>query len=172
MGSNQRRHRRSVHQAIFLAVVLVAGYFLYQTWIEARYESRRTVAQFVDASGKILGEFSLELALTPDQRAKGMMFKRRDEVRENEGMVFVFPADKAQRFWMKNTFLPLDMLFIDSALRIVGIVHSAVPLSLDERGVEASSRYVVELLGGSAKKFGIDERAKVVFEPPLPVVSE
>ncbi len=170
MGSNERRHRRTFAQAAFLLVTAVICYFWYQATLEARYESRHITARFASVDGKPIAEFKLELAATPDQRAKGMMFRRRDEVKEREGMLFVFPEDRAQRFWMKNTFVPLDMIFVDRKFEVVGIVHNAVPLSLDERGVDTPSRYVVELLGGTAQRVGLVEHARVVFDPLPPEV--
>lgn len=168
MGSNERRHRRTIRQSIALVVILVVGYFGYQTYAESVRNAGTVEARVQLPGGKEIGPFRLEVVSTPSQRAKGMMFRRRDQVREDQGMLFIFPEERPQKFWMKNTFIPLDMIFVNSELKVVGIVHEAVPLSLEERGVPAPAKYVIEVLGGIAQKQGISEGAQVSFNGELP----
>jgi len=78
-------------------------------------------------------------------------------------MIFLFPGQSEQTFWMKNTPIPLDMIFINRELKIVGIVEQAVPFSLDPRSVGAPSQYVLEINGGLAKRNGIQPGDRVSF---------
>ena len=83
-------------------------------------------------------------------------------------MIFLFPAPSIQSFWMKNTPLPLDMIFIGSDRKIVGIVEQTVPFSLDSRSVPAASQFVLEINGGLSKRLGIRAGDAVRFEGIAP----
>ena len=106
--------------------------------------------------------FQVEIADTPGKRETGLMY--RNELAEDRGMLFVFPDETVLTFWMKNTPIPLDMIFIGSDLKIVGIVRNAVPFTLNPRAVDAPSRYVLEINGGVAQKRGIETGDKMRFE--------
>lgn len=108
---------------------------------------------FQDAQGKDLATFYLELALTPPEREKGLMFRRR--IPKDWGMLFVYPDERPRSFWMQNTFIPLDMVFIDAAGRIVNIIANAAPLTRVQRNSEGPARYVLELAGGRAAEVGL-----------------
>lgn len=110
-------------------------------------------------------EFTLEVADTPEERARGLMF--RTDLAPDRGMVFVFPKEEVQTFYMKNTYIPLDMIFIASDGRVVGVVENARPMTLDIRSVERPSLYVVEVRAFTAAKRGIAPGTAVRFDPPL-----
>lgn len=95
----------------------------------------------------------VELALTPQQQARGLMYRK--DLPPEAGMLFVFPRTEVRTFWMKNTILPLDMIFIGEDRRIVGIVEDAVPFTESARTVGKPSRYVLEVHAGFSKKHGI-----------------
>ncbi len=103
----------------------------------------------------------VEVADTPDARARGLMYRR--DLAENAGMLFLFPTPSAQRFWMKNTPLPLDMIFIGADHRIVGIVPNTRPFSTNPLGVDAPSQYVLEVHGGFCAQHGIAAGDQVEF---------
>jgi hypothetical protein len=90
------------------------------------------------------------------------MYRR--ELPADHGMLFIFPDESVLTFWMQNTPIPLDMIFIGSDLKIVGIVRDAVPFTTSARSVGAPSRYVLEINGGAAQKRGIEVGDKVRFE--------
>lgn len=102
-----------------------------------------------------LGPITVEVEVmrTPQERALGMMHRK--ELAANKGMLFIFPRADVQAFWMKNTLIALDMIFIDEARRVVGVVHDAEPLTLQSRGVDKASKYVVEVNGGFATEHQI-----------------
>ena len=106
--------------------------------------------------------FEVEVADTPSKREMGLMYRR--ELADDHGMLFIFPEESVLTFWMKNTPISLDMIFIGADLRIVGIVRDAVPFTLSPRAVDARSRYVLEINGGLAKRRGIEAGDKLRFE--------
>ena len=81
----------------------------------------------------------------------------------NRGMAFIFPTEDIQTFWMKDTPLFLDMVFINSQHKIVGIIHNAEPGTLDVRQIEVPSRYVIEVQGGFCKRYGVHKGGVVAF---------
>ena len=106
-------------------------------------------------------EVSLEVAATPAERERGLMY--RTSLAEGRGMLFVFDEDRNHSFWMKNTLIPLDMLFIARDGTVVGIHASATPLSTANIAVGKPSRYVLEVAGGWAARHGIAAGARVEF---------
>ena len=97
--------------------------------------------------------FAVELASTPEQQAKGLMFRR--ELPEGQGMLFDFHQEQPTSFWMKNTYIPLDMIFIRADGRILSIAENRVPLSETLVHSQGPVRAVLEVIGGTAKKLGI-----------------
>lgn len=103
----------------------------------------------------------VEVADTPDARARGLMYRR--DLAENAGMLFLFSTPSAQRFWMKNTPLPLDMIFIGADHRIVGIVPNTRPFSTNPLGVDVPSQFVLEVHAGFCAQHGITTGDQVEF---------
>ncbi|TVS17630.1 MAG: DUF192 domain-containing protein [Gammaproteobacteria bacterium] len=99
-------------------------------------------------------QFQVELADTPDTRARGLM--HRTELAEEAGMLFIFDHPAEVGFWMRNTLIPLDMLFIDERGSIVHIHHRAQPH--DERMISSRQpiTHVLEINGGLAESLGIE----------------
>ena len=105
--------------------------------------------------------FTVKLAETEIQRRHGLMFM--PYLPKQHGMLFVFETDAPRQFWMKNTQIPLDILFFASDGRLVNIVHSAVPFSLTARNSAGPARYVLELNGGVAAEINIQLDARLVL---------
>ena len=103
----------------------------------------------------------VEIANTAATREHGLMY--RTDLGANAGMLFLFPQDEDLQFWMKNTPLPLDMIFIDASRTIVGIVADTRPFSTQARGVGKPSRYVLEAHAGFCAKHGIASGDTVDF---------
>jgi uncharacterized membrane protein (UPF0127 family) len=98
-------------------------------------------------------KFAIELALSDAQMEQGLMFRR--SMPANAGMLFDFKHPTNVTMWMKNTLIPLDMLFLDDSGRIIDIHERAVPYSTDIIASRVPSRYVIELNGGTAARLGI-----------------
>ena len=104
---------------------------------------------------------SVKLAKTDAQRRHGLMFT--SHLPDGDGMLFSFETDAVRRFWMKNTQIPLDILFFDSSYRLVSLVRSAQPFSLTLRESEGPARYVLEINGGLATKMGVQPDARLLL---------
>ena len=110
-------------------------------------------------------EVSVELATDPATRAQGLMY--RDRLREGTGMLFFFPETAVEPFWMKNTLIPLDIIWIDEQRRVVHVKHDVPPCKTDpcpshDPGVPA--RYVLEVAAGVARREGLREGDLLRFE--------
>jgi uncharacterized protein len=103
----------------------------------------------------------VELARTDEQRARGLMF--RSELARDHGMLFIFDETSEHPFWMRNTLIPLDLLFLGDDRRVVGVVANAAPQTDSSRTVKEPSRYVVEVSGGEAAAHGVGPGTRVVF---------
>jgi hypothetical protein len=109
---------------------------------------------------------TVELARTDAERERGLMHRR--TLADGQGMLFLFAESERRAFWMKNTLIPLDMIFVDDGGRVVGIVENAQPLTLAPRAPGVPSRYVLEVPGGWSARHGVAPGARVRFEhvPP------
>lgn len=108
--------------------------------------------------------FSVEIATTPAEREHGLM--NRTAMPADHGMLFVFPDAEPRTFWMKNTLIPLDMLFFDDARRLVAIQADAQPCESDPCKLYPSgvpARYVLELNAGVAAKLGVRKGDVITF---------
>ena len=103
-------------------------------------------------------QFSVELAQTREQQALGLMYRL--EMPENHGMLFIFPAEEPRSFWMKNTRIPLDILYFDNQLRLVSAALDTPPCRVSPCPTYPSiapARYVLELNAGKASELGIKQ---------------
>jgi uncharacterized membrane protein (UPF0127 family) len=107
-------------------------------------------------------EVRVEVARTQAEVARGLMF--REKLGPDEGMLFVFPDSSEHAFWMKNTPLPLDMIFADEEGVVVGVVENAEPFTTVTRGVGAPSRYVLEVNAGWSAAHGVTRGDRMRFE--------
>ena len=143
--------RRHVVLSGLLVAFTPAAYAQLQTFPKAEL----TIAS---ASGS--HKFTVEVATTPGQMEQGLMFRR--SLAADAGMIFDYGVPSLAAMWMKNTLIPLDMLFVDAKGRIVNIRERAVPGSLDTIPAAGPVRATIELNGGTAARLGIKPGDKVV----------
>ncbi len=103
--------------------------------------------------------FSVEIAKTDEEKAKGLM--NREALPENSGMWFVFTHPVEEEFWMKDTLIPLDMIFVGDDMQIVHIKESAVPKSVEMISSPEPYMYVLEINAGKVAQHGIKVGDKV-----------
>src|SRR5918994_27212 len=113
----------------------------------------------VDAAGGQF-EFLVEMAVSPAQRSQGLMF--RESLAEDRGMLFDFGRPQRATMWMRNTYVPLDMLFIDADGQITQIAANTQPLSDAVIASREPVRAVLELRGGVSAKLGIRPGDRVI----------
>lgn len=124
---------------IFLILIIL---FSYDNTREVCFESRCIDVKIADSS---------------EERARGLMFVR--ELDEDEGMLFVFPEEDKYGFWMKNTFIPLDIIWIDSYGKVVYITENVQPCKTEtcESYIpDENALYVLELNSGRANEMGLN----------------
>ena len=104
----------------------------------------------------------VEVVATEAKIERGLMY--RQHLPPDDGMLFLMPETKAWSFWMHNTLIPLDIIFITPDMTIAGIAANAEPRTDTLRKVDAPSRYVLEVNGGYCASHGVAAGAKVRFE--------
>lgn len=107
-------------------------------------------------------QVNVEVVATEAKIQKGLMFRRHLPL--DAGMLFLMGTEKEWSFWMRNTLIPLDMLFIASDMKVVGIVENAEPMTETLRTVGKPSLYVLEVNAGWTKQHGATAGAQVRFE--------
>lgn len=111
-------------------------------------------------------KLDVELAVTPADQAKGLMFRK--SMDDNAGMFFLFEMDETRHFWMRNTLIPLDMIFIDNKFVVVDIHRNAQPLDETVISSRKPARYVLEVNAGKADRCHIKNGSKVKLIKTLP----
>jgi uncharacterized membrane protein (UPF0127 family) len=118
--------------------------------------------RFLDAkTSQVISAIDVEVAATDASREQGLMY--RDTMAENTGMLFLMGTEEMQSFWMKNTIISLDIIYVDSERRIVSIHKNCTPYSLDQIHSAAPALYVVEVVAGYTDKYKIEAGDRVSF---------
>ncbi len=109
-----------------------------------------------------------ELAVTPQEHSRGLM--NRESLADGQGMLFIFSEDSPRSFWMKDTLIPLDMVFVNSSMHVVGVVENAQPCTAScscqcpRHSSEAPAMYVIEANAGFCREHGIKEGQLIDIE--------
>ena len=146
----------SVASTVILIMAFVFANFSHKTELKPSGKDYAIVAFYPESL-----IITAEIADTDEKLMSGLMFRK--SLGENEGMLFVFPRVAEQTFWMKNTLIPLDMVFISEDLSVVKIAH-AVPCAEDPCQLYNSvkpAKYVLEINANLTDVYGIEEGSKV-----------
>jgi len=111
-------------------------------------------------TGEQRHHFNIEMARTRKQKARGLMFRK--ELADDAGMLFDYDPPARFSMWMKNTLIPLDMLFVDPEGIVRRVVRWTTPLSLTPIPSGGAARAVIELKGGVTERLGIDTGSRVI----------
>jgi uncharacterized membrane protein (UPF0127 family) len=150
---DERRRTRGFTAALVLTLVAVAA----STWVAACTHERAPAVVLQGRDGPVRVE--VEVALTREEQERGLMW--RDHLDPDAGMLFVFRAQVVRSFWMKNTPLPLDIVFIDKNRRIVSIAERTTPFSLASIRSAGPAKYVLEVNGGFCREHGVQAGTSV-----------
>ena len=145
-----------------LLVLLLLTLFLVSATFS--WGAPRTNIKLYRSNGDLLGEVEAELVSTVAARNYGLMYRR--SMGKWQGMLFLFATEEPRSFWMKNTYLSLDILFIAADKRIVSIAKETQPLSLQAITSKGRVKYVLELNGGFCQQEGLKEGDRLEFEIP------
>ena len=150
---------RALLPALLLAITSLA--LPAQAFEPADRPDFRTTSISLDRGDGTILTFSVELALSPRQQAYGLMHV--EAMPPDHGMLFVFQNNARRSFWMKNTLIPLDMLFFDENGLLVTAITEVPALSLTPRQSTAGAKYVLELNAGTARAMGIRKAANLLL---------
>ncbi len=117
----------------------------------------------IEASQHACYRIDIYVALTNAQRSRGLMFVR--ELPETAGMLFVYPGDYVVSMWMKNTYIPLDMVFARTDGTVTNVIRDTEPQSLTSLASTEPVAFVLELNAGTAERLIIDENSRLFWEP-------
>lgn len=178
---NKKEKDNFLKYVLIAVFILAAAYIIYSLLIDKKETTevitpnKETVKEppepqfvkhgeleFFKKNGKQpLAKIDIEVADNEESRAKGMMFRKSNE--ENRGMLFVFPVEEGQSFWMKNTYISLDIIFVGKQKEILKIHKKATPRSTSSLPSEKQAMYVVEVNGGFTDKYDIKEGDRIDF---------
>jgi uncharacterized protein len=162
---------------IIIAVIIVLAFLVFSIYTPKRNNQPNKQSSSYSKSGPSFrkdGRLSIipanssdkiwldiEIADNEEKRMQGLMY--RQSLMENEGMLFIFTNDEPRSFWMKNTFIPLDIIYINSRKEIVSIQKYTQPKSTYSIPSEKPAMYVLEVNAGFTDKYGINPGDKIDF---------
>jgi uncharacterized membrane protein (UPF0127 family) len=181
LGPNPDREEKvtrvsSARKMLFLAVLALAAAGIY-FWLaeeeetvyiaeepveEPMFVQEGSLAFLENQSADTLAHIAIEVADDDAQRTQGLMY--RSSMVDTTGMLFIFDAPASRSFWMKNTKIPLDILYVDENKEIIMIYKSVMPYSEKSIPSEGEALYVVEVNGGFTTRNNIQEGDHIVFE--------
>ena len=147
MGTNKKWRSANARQIIWLICVVFSvciGIWAYMSYAQS---GRRVVVSFSPNGGQQSPLYNLEVADDDRLRAKGLMFRKPGDLADNEGMFFAFPEEKKHTFWMKNTYIPLSIAYINEHGQIVSI-HDMQPHDVSSVCSLAPAMYALETKQG------------------------
>jgi len=157
-----------VYQVIAVIAVLALVFFLVFPDIFKKDDSlneytfkKEGELTFYSEDNKPIAKIDIELADTEYERQLGLM--KRKSMEENQGMLFIFPDEQIRSFWMRNTFISLDMIFVNSKKEIVTIHKNTRVLSSESYPSTEPAVYVIEVVAGFTDKYNIKVGDKVVW---------
>lgn len=149
---------------IFILGFVLAGMPMFKSTQRSGPQFRKEgILQFTDASSeRVLAQIDIEIADDDLTREQGLMWRRSME--DNQGMLFIMDQQEEQAFWMRNTYIPLDIIFVNDQRTIVKVRANTKPQSLNQITSIAPALYVVEVNAGFANQHHIQEGDKINFE--------
>ena len=185
--SKKRTETKSTNPAKYLllaVIVIIAGYLIYDNYIkkeeltpnnvlidpkdkiknikEPQFRKEGELEFFSKEGKKEIRKIDVEVAENDDERMQGLMYRR--SMDDGKGMLFIFQNEEPQSFWMKNTVIPLDIIYVNSKKEIVKIFKSTTPFSETSLPSGKPATYVVEVAGGFSDKYGIKEGDMINFQ--------
>lgn len=117
---------------------------------------------FLNSAGDTLKHIDVEVSRKPYEIQRGLM--DRSAMDEGQGMIFIFKKSAPRSFWMKNTRIALDIMYVDENFEVVSIQENAQPFSEASLPSEGDAQYVIEVNAGFSRTYGIDKNTKIIFQ--------
>lgn len=162
---NQKKKVRALKFFIGSIVLIGLATFALRSFLIAQSEASLLSLRFETAAG-VTPEFKVEVVNTPQDRARGLMFRK--EMSASRGMLFIFPETQDHSFYMKNTYISLDIIFVSEDLKVVGSLENLPILNQQSRTIGKPSKYAIEFIAGTVEKLGIKPGDRVVIAGTLP----
>jgi uncharacterized membrane protein (UPF0127 family) len=164
--AEQKRKRLGIIM-LLLAVPIIAGLIFLAMPKSPDKPSGPTFTKhgtlsFIDKeSSQPIKTIDIEVKKDNYERAEGMMWRKSME--DTQGMLFIMDREEPQTFWMRNTYIPLDIIFVDANKTILNIRENAPPQTLDPQASIGNALYVVEVNGGYCAKYGVEAGDQIEF---------
>jgi uncharacterized protein len=159
-ASKEQKSYNSLYKIVVIILVLAfAAFLLTNNFLSSKKNNseftfkKDGVLTFSDSTGNSKAKIDIQIANTDFDRQLGLMFRK--SMSENQGMLFIFPQESVQSFWMRNTYIPLDMIFINAAKKIITIRKNTKTLSDQSYKSTVPAKYVIEVDAGFSDKFNI-----------------
>ena len=123
--------------------------------------TKEGTASIFNANGKLLKVISIEIAETPAETQVGLMY--REHMEPLQGMLFIFNQEEPRYFYMKNTIIPLDIIYLDKDLKVVSFHQNTTPMDESSLPSEVPAQYVLEINAGLMEKWGIKKGSYISF---------
>ncbi len=120
---------------------------------------REGTLDFLRGDTAVIKTIDIEIADTPESRTRGLMYRR--SLSTDQGMLFIFPEASSEGFWMKNTYIPLDIIFVGPDSQVVSIARRTQIMSEETIEPKAPKQFVVEVPAGFVRKYGIDRSTRI-----------
>jgi uncharacterized membrane protein (UPF0127 family) len=156
--------QRNILIILLIAVSITVAYYLFFRKItnEPKWIKEGEVTFISHENRQQLSKIDVEVASNPTERQQGLMF--RSKMDEDRGMLFIFEQESMESFWMKNTIMPLDIIFIDSK-GVINTIHSnTVPYSEKSLPSKSKTQFVVEVNAGYCQRHGIKEQDLIEYK--------
>src|SRR4030095_6583776 len=153
---NEKKTFWSLRNIIIIVVVLiaiVASYFLF--FKGPRFKKDGELTFLKKDTRQLISKIDIEAAIDREKQMQGLMY--RSHMDEDKGMLFIYPNESREAFWMKNTLIPLDIAFVDGKGQIDTIYRNAIPLDTTPLPSRKRIQFVVETNGGYSNRHGIKE---------------
>ena len=180
----QSQNNSNFYRFVFIAVIIfVAAYFIYLSFFDNKKENEYRLStdkterfkdiqepqfkkegelEFLKKDRKtVITKIDIEIADNTQERMQGLMYRK--SMDENKGMLFVFQEYEQQGFYMRNTIMPLDIIFLDSSKQVIKIHKNTTPFSETTLPSGKPSMYVVEVNAGYTDKYNIKDGDKIKF---------
>lgn len=162
MSAHPDRRPLGLALAAILTVVLLAGCSDEPSGRTVQMDvpfTKEGTLTFLSPADSVLGRLDVEIADTPAERRQGLMYRR--SLAPDHGMLFLFPRADRSSFWMKNTYIPLDIVFVGPDSQVVSIARNTRIMSEETIAPNGPKQYVVEVNAGYARRHGIDTTTRI-----------